>query len=101
MEMVRSCNGGEVKLRQAMDSRPFYPNQHGMTLWLIDRNQSHYRLTDSFAPAFYVSGDHERLVLLQDAAQHQTTELRTRFAERTDLWLNAPRTVLEVSTSLS
>ena len=33
-----------------------YPNQHGMTLWLIDRNQSHYRLTDSFAPAFYVSG---------------------------------------------
>src|SRR5467141_2655129 len=68
-----------------------------MTLWLIDRNQSHYRLTDSFAPAFYVSGDHERLVLLQDAAQHQTTELRTRFTERTDLWLNAPRTVLEVS----
>ncbi len=68
-----------------------------MTLWLIDRNQSHYRLTDSFAPAFYVSGDHERLVQLQDAAQHQTTELRTRFTERTDLWLNAPRTVLEVS----
>ena len=26
-----------------------------MTLWLIDRNQSHYRLTDRFAPAFYVS----------------------------------------------
>jgi DNA polymerase II len=68
-----------------------------MTLWLIDRNQSHYRLTDSFAPAFYISGDHERLVQLQDAAQHQTTELRTRFTERTDLWLNAPRTVLEVS----
>ena len=68
-----------------------------MTLWLIDRNQSHFRLTDSFAPAFCVSGDHERLVQLQDAAQHQTTELRTRFTERTDLWLNAPRTVLEVS----
>ena len=34
---------------------------------------------------------------MQDAAQHQTTELRTRFTERTDLWLNAPRTVLEVS----
>src|SRR5271156_4108984 len=68
-----------------------------MTLWLIDRNQSHYRLTDSFAPAFYVSGDHEKLVQLQDAARNQTTELRTRFTERTDLWLNAPRTVLEVS----
>ena len=46
-----------------------YPNQHGMTLWLIDRNQSHYRLTDSFAPAFYVSGTDERLVQLRDAAQ--------------------------------
>jgi len=68
-----------------------------MTLWLIDRNQSHYRLTDSFAPAFYVSGHHQRLVHLQDAARKQTTELRTRFTERTDLWLNAPRPVLEVS----
>ena len=68
-----------------------------MTLWLIDRNQSHYRLTDSFAPAFYVSGHLERLVHLQDAARKQTTELRTRFTERTDLWLNAPRPVLEVS----
>jgi DNA polymerase-2 len=67
-----------------------------MTLWLIDRNQSHYRLTDSFAPAFYVSGDHEKLLHLQDAAHKQTTELRTRLTERTDLWLNAPRPVLEV-----
>jgi DNA polymerase II len=68
-----------------------------MTLWLIDRNQSHYRLTDSFAPAFYVSGDHEKLLLLQEAAHKKTTELRTRFTERTDLWLNAQRPVLEVS----
>ena len=66
-------------------------------MWLIDRNQSHYRLTDSFAPAFYVSGDHEKLLHLQEAAHKQTTELRTRFTERTDLWLNAPRPVLEVS----
>jgi DNA polymerase II len=68
-----------------------------MTLWLIDRNQSHYRLTDSFAPAFYVSGPEERLIHLRDAAQRKTTELRTRFTERTDLWLNAARQVLEVS----
>ena len=68
-----------------------------MTLWLIDRNQSHYRLTDSFAPAFYVSGPEERLVQLRDAAQRKTTELRTRFTERTDLWLNAARQVLEIS----
>jgi DNA polymerase-2 len=74
-----------------------YPNQHGMTLWLIDRNQSHYRLTDSFAPAFYVSGPEERLVQLRDATQRKTTELRARFTERTDLWLNAARQVLEVS----
>ena len=55
-----------------------------MTLWLIDRNQSHYRLTDSFAPAFYVSGPEERLIQLQDAVRRKTTELRTRFTERTD-----------------
>jgi hypothetical protein len=36
-------------------------------------------------------------VHLQDAAQNKTTELRTWFTERTDLWLNAPRQVLEVS----
>ena len=34
---------------------------------------------------------------LRDAAQRKTTELRTRFTERTDLWLNAARQVLEVS----
>jgi DNA polymerase-2 len=68
-----------------------------MTLWLIDRNQLHYRLTDSFAPAFYVSGPKERLVQLREAAHRNTTELRTRFTERIDLWLNAARPVLEVS----
>jgi DNA polymerase-2 len=85
-----------VKLRQGW-ILDLYPNHQGITLWLIDRNQSHYRLTDTFAPAFYVSGDHERLTHLQDVARNQTDELRTRFTERTDLWLNAPRTVLEVS----
>ena len=42
-----------------------------MTLWLIDKNQKHYRLTDRFAPAFYVSGSEDRLACLQDAAQKQ------------------------------
>src|SRR5882724_1263945 len=62
-----------------------YPTRQGMTLWLTDRNQSHFRLTDSFAPAFYVSGTEERLVQLRDAMHRKTTELRTRFTERTDL----------------
>ena len=66
-----------------------------MTLWLIDRNQSHFRLTDSFAPALYVSGTEERLVQLRDAAERKTTELLARFTERIDLWLNAPRQVLD------
>jgi DNA polymerase-2 len=68
-----------------------------MTLWLIDRNQAHYRLTDDFAPAFYVSGSTESLDRLQDAAQKLTTDLRTEFTERIDLWLNATRQVLRVS----
>ncbi len=68
-----------------------------MTLWLIDRNQAHYRLTDTFTPAFFVSGSEERLARLQDAAQKQATKLRARQTERIDLWLNAPRQVLELS----
>jgi DNA polymerase-2 len=74
-----------------------YPNKQGMTLWLIDRNQAHYHLTDTFTPAFYVSGSEERLAHLQDAAQKQHTKLRPRLTERIDLWLNAPRQVLELS----
>ena len=68
-----------------------------MTLWLLDRNQAHYRLTDTFTPAFFVSGSEERLARLQDAAQKQATKLRPRLTERIDLWLNAPRQVLELS----
>jgi hypothetical protein len=68
-----------------------------MTLWLIDRNQSHYRLTDTFTPSFYVSGSEERLADLQDAAQKQPTKVRARLTERIDLWLNAQRKVLQVS----
>ena len=68
-----------------------------MTLWLIDRNQAHYRLTDTFTPSFFVSGSEERLARLQDAAQKQSTKLRARQTERIDLWLNAPRQVLELS----
>jgi DNA polymerase-2 len=74
-----------------------YPNKQGMTLWLIDRNQAHYRLTDTFTPAFYVSGNEERLARLQDAAQKHTSKLRAQQTERIDLWLNAPRQVLELS----
>jgi hypothetical protein len=33
-----------------------YPNQRGMTPWLIGRNQSHCPLGDSFAPAFLFRG---------------------------------------------
>jgi DNA polymerase-2 len=68
-----------------------------MTLWLIDRNQTRYRLSDDFAPAFYVSGSEERLSRLRDAARNQTSDLRTQMTERTDLWLNASRPVLQVS----
>jgi len=68
-----------------------------MTLWLIDRNQAHYRLTDDFAPAFYVSGSTEKLARLQDAAHTQTTDLHTQLTERIDLWLNATRQVVKVS----
>jgi hypothetical protein len=53
-----------------------YPSKEGMTLWLIDRNQAHYRLTDTFTPAFYVSRSEEKLARLRDAAEKQATKLR-------------------------
>jgi hypothetical protein len=34
-----------------------YPNQRGMTLWLIDRNQSHYRLTDMTLGTSLMNGE--------------------------------------------
>ena len=68
-----------------------------MTLWLIDRNQKHYRLTDRFAPAFYVSGSADTLARLQDAAPKQATELQTQMTDRIDLWLNSARQVLKIS----
>ena len=68
-----------------------------MTLWLIDRNQSHYRLTDDFAPAFYVSGTPNGLARLKEAVEKQTADLRACLTERTDLWLNATREVLKIS----
>jgi len=74
-----------------------YPNQRGMTLWLIDRNQAHYCLTDEFVPAFYVSGSTDKLARLQDAAQTQPLTSETELTERIDLWLNATRQVLKVS----
>src|SRR5882762_897607 len=46
VEKVLQNAGCFVKLLQGW-ILDLYPNQHGMTLWLIDRNQSHYRLTDS------------------------------------------------------
>ena len=70
-----------------------------MTLWLIDRNQSHYRLTDDFAPAFYVSGSPNGLARLKQAVEKQTMDLRASLTERIDLWLNTKREVLKVSVS--
>ncbi len=44
-----------------------------------------------------MSGSEEKLVRLRDAVQDCTAKLRARLTERIDLWLNAPRQVLEVS----
>ena len=90
-------NAGVLCEIARMDSGSLSEHTGDDPLWLIDRNQSHYRLTDEFAPAFYVSGSEEKLARLQDAAEKQTTDLRTELTERIDLWLNATRPVLKVS----
>ena len=63
-----------------------YPSPHGMTLWLIDPNQTRHRLVDRFAPVFYVSGPDAVLRRLRAAIARQPHALACRAAERLDLW---------------
>ena len=74
-----------------------YPSQQGMTIWLIDANQAHYRLSDGFAPAFYVSGAAEKLSHLQRTLQEERAPVICSVTERIDLWQNKLRQVLEIS----
>lgn len=74
-----------------------YPGQQGMTIWLIDANQAHYRLSDSFAPAFYVSGAAEKLSHLQRSLEQQRAPVICQSTERIDLWQNRLRQVLKIS----
>jgi len=59
-----------------------YPSPQGMTLWLIEPNQTRHRLIDSFAPVFYVSGPEDVLRRLRDAVARQPHALACRAAER-------------------
>jgi DNA polymerase-2 len=72
-----------------------------MTLWLLDANQKHYRLTDRFSPSFYVASTEERaeekITALTRALSQQGTAVACGLTEKIDLWQNAPRQVLEIS----
>jgi len=70
-----------------------------MTLWLIDANQRHYRLTDSFSPSFYVSGTSEKLTQLRSAMEQCGPALSVSLTERMDLWQNEMRPVLSVAVN--
>src|ERR1700722_11627827 len=74
-----------------------YPSRHGMTLWLLDKNQKHYRLNDRFSPAFYVSGSPDGIHKLQDALERKRDAVSTQLTERIDLFKNELRQVLEIS----
>ena len=63
-----------------------YPSPHGMTLWLIEPNQTRHRLIDRFTPAFYVSGPDAVLRRLRGEAARQPHALACRATERMDLW---------------
>jgi DNA polymerase elongation subunit (family B) len=68
-----------------------------MTLWLIEANRKHHRLTDRFTPAFYVRGGHAGLQSLEQALGQFAGQVACRFTERTDLWENRAVPVLEVT----
>jgi len=89
------------KRRQIVDGYLFdlYPSPHGMTLWLIDLNQTRHRLIDRFAPTFYVSGPDAVLRRLSAAAARQPHALACRSSERMDLWEQRARPVLEIEVA--
>jgi len=68
-----------------------------MTLWLLDKNQKHYRLTDRFSPLFYVSGSEDGIHKLQTSLERKVEAVSTRLTERIDIWKNELRQVLEIS----
>src|SRR6202521_1407194 len=76
-----------------------YPSPHGMTLWLIEANQTRHRLIDRFAPVFYVSGPDTVLRRLRAAAERQPHALACRATERMDLWEQRARPVLEIEVA--
>jgi DNA polymerase II len=76
-----------------------YPSPHGMTLWLIEPNQTRHRLIDRFAPAFYVSGPDAVLRRLRGEAARQPHALACRATERLDLWEQRLRPVLEIEVA--
>src|SRR5580700_5145996 len=76
-----------------------YPSPHGMTLWLIEPNQTRHRLIDRFTPAFYVSGPGAVLRRLREAAARQPHALACRATERMDLWEQRARPVLEIEVA--
>ncbi|MGH9680270.1 MAG: hypothetical protein ACRD4Y_09985 [Candidatus Acidiferrales bacterium] len=76
-----------------------YPSPHGMRLWLIEPNQTRHRLTDRFAPIFYVSGPDVVLQRLREAIARQPHALSCRPAERMDLWEQRARPVLEIEVT--
>ncbi len=76
-----------------------YPSPQGMTLWLIETNQTRHRLIDRFVPVFYVSGPEDVLRRLRDAVARQPHALVCRAAERMDLWEQSARPVLEIAVA--
>ncbi len=76
-----------------------YPSPQGMTLWLIEPNQTRHRLIDRFAPVFYVSGPDAVLRRLRAAAARQLHALACRATERMDLWEQRARPVLEIEVA--
>ncbi len=76
-----------------------YPSPQGMTLWLIEPNQTRHRLIDRFAPVFYASGPEAVLHRLRGEIARQPHALFCRATERMDLWEQRARPVLEIEVA--
>jgi DNA polymerase-2 len=77
-----------------------YPDpQGGLALWLLTDDGERYRLWQDFPVTFYAAGPNERLRALWKFLQTQDIEVSLSRAERRDLFLPQPVTVLAVQVA--
>ncbi|MFQ6112110.1 MAG: DNA polymerase domain-containing protein, partial [Nitrospinota bacterium] len=76
-----------------------YPNERGMTLWLVDEEGRLSAKSFPFAPSFYARGKERAFALLSRLLSRLHIPYSTTIVERKELYTDSLLPVLEVSVS--